>query len=333
MRMKHATLAVAMMALATGAARAEPLTIKVGWVTIAASSVPLSLEKKEILVNYGKTYVIEPIRMASTAAMITALATGDVNVGTLAYSSLAFAILNAKMEDVRIVMDTNQDGVGTHSTGAFMVLKDGPIKKVEDLKGKVIASLTLGSAVDVAMRGMLRKHGVDDKKDVTFVEAQFPNMKSMLLQHKADLIAENRPWIDDPELQDKAKTLFTQKEATGVTQLLIWASRAGYIKEHRAALVDFLTDALRWTRWEFEPKNHAEIVDIAARVSKQPRESFDSYLYTDKDLYKDPNGLPNLEALQSNIDLEKELGFIDKTIVIKNYADLSMIKEAAERLK
>jgi ABC-type nitrate/sulfonate/bicarbonate transport system substrate-binding protein len=180
---------------------------------------------------------------------------------------------------------------------------------------------------------MLRKHGVDDKKDVTFVEAQFANMKSMLLTHKADLIAENQPWVDDPELQQAAVTLFTQKQATGVTQLLIWAARAGYIKDHRAALVDFLTDALRWTRWEFDPKNHAEIVDIAAKELKQPRETLDGYLYTDKDLYKDPNGLPNLDALQANIDLEHDLGFIDRTIPIKDYTDLSLIKEAADRLK
>ena len=318
--------------LAATSAKAEPLGINVGWVTISASSVPLSLEKKELLTHYGKSYVIEPIRMQSTAAMITALATGNVNVGTLAYSSLAFAILNAKLEDIRIVMDTNQDGVGNYWTGQFMVLKDGPIKKVEDLKGKVLASLTYGSAVDVAIRAMLRKHGIDDKKDVSFVEAQFPNMKAMLLEHKADLITTNQPWIQDPELQKAAKTLFTQKEATGVTQLLVWAARSGYIKEHRAAMLDFLEDSLRFTRWALDPKNHAEFVDIAAKALKQPRAALDSYLYTDKDLYKDPNGLPNLEALQANIDLERQLGFIDKSFAVKDYADLSLIREAAQRL-
>src|SRR5579872_5956226 len=133
-------LAVAVAAFigASGVARAaEPLDIKVGWVTMYASSVPLSLDKKELLHHYGQSYTITPIRMASTAAMITGLATGDVSVGTLAYSSLASAILNAKLTDIRIVMDTNQDGVGNSWTGHFMALKDGPVKKVEDLKGKV----------------------------------------------------------------------------------------------------------------------------------------------------------------------------------------------------
>ena len=319
------------MSLAS-ARSAEPLDIKVGWVTMYASSVPLSLDKKELLHHYGQSYTITPTRMASTAAMITGLATGDVNIGTLAYSSLTSAILNAKLNDIRIVMDTNQDGVGNGWSGHFMVLKDGPIKKVEDLKGHVIASLTYGSAVDVAIRAMLRKHGLDDKKDVSFVEASFPNMNSMLLQKKADLVSSTEPWYDDPELQRNATTLFTQRDATGVTQLLVWASRAGYIMEHRAALVDFLEDSLRFTQWALDSKNHDAFVAMVSKAMKVPSETLASYIYTDKDLYKDPHGLPNMAALQSNVDLLHELGFFPSSFKVGDYADLTMIKEADARL-
>ena len=329
--LKFVAVATALMSAAV-VAKADPLDIHVGWVTMYASSVPLSLDKKELMPHYGHSYTITPVRMASTAAMIAGLATGDVNVGTLAYSSLASAVLNAKLDDIRVIMDTNQDGVGNGWTGHFMVLKDGPIKTVEDLKGKVVASLTYGSAVDVAIRAMLRKHGLDDKKDVTFVEAQFPNMKSLLLQHKADLISITYPWYDDPELQANAVTLFTQRDATGITQLLVWAARAGYVKEHRAALVDFLEDSLRFERWALDPKNHAAFVDLTAAAMKAPRETLDSYLYTDKDLYKDPNGLPNMAALQPNIDLLHTLGFFPSSFKVADYSDLGLIKEVDTRL-
>ena len=331
--LKTLVIAALLCGTAVVARAADPLDIKVGWVTMYASSVPLSLDKKELLHHYGKSYTITPIRMASTAAMITGLATGDVALGTLAYSSLASAILNAKLNDIRIVMDTNQDGVGNGWSGHFMVLKDGPIKKVEDLKGHVIASLTYGSAVDVAIRAMLRKHGIDDKKDVTFVEASFPNMNSMLLQKKADLISSTEPWYDDAELQKNATTLFTQREATGATQLLVWASRAGYIKEHRAALVDFLEDSLRFTQWALDPKNHAEFVALVSKAMKVPAETLAAYVYTDKDLYKDPHGLPNMKALQANVDLLHTLGFFNTSFKVTDYADLSLIKEADARLK
>lgn len=82
-RLAAASLASLALFSGTAALCAEPLTINVGWVTLYASSVPLSLEKKELLKHYGQSYIIEPMRMQSTAAMITALATGGVNVGAL----------------------------------------------------------------------------------------------------------------------------------------------------------------------------------------------------------------------------------------------------------
>ena len=48
--------------------------------------------------------------------------------------------------------------------------KDSGINKVEDLKGKVIGTNGGGSAVDVAMRAMLQKHGLEDKRDYTMLE-------------------------------------------------------------------------------------------------------------------------------------------------------------------
>jgi NitT/TauT family transport system substrate-binding protein len=314
-------------------ARAEPVTIKVGWVVLTSSSVPLSLQKKELLHHEGQSYTIEPVLIRSTSAMVTALATGDVDVGTLAYSTLAFAILNAKLDDLRVITGVMEDGTGQAATGHFMVLKDGPVKTVKDLKGRVIASLAAGSAVDIAIRAELRRNGLDDKKDVTIVEAQFPNMKAMLLSHKADLIAISVPYNLDPEVTAAATDLFTQKDATGPTQLLVWGTRQGFAAAHRAALVDFLEDSLRVTRYLTDPAHHDEVVQMVAAGMKQPPEYFQDWLFTAKDFYRDPNGMPNLPALQANIDLEHDLGFIDQTIKVGDYTDLSYVKEAAARLK
>ena len=332
-----AAIAAAMIGMAAvvapvGSGRAaEPLTIHVGWVTLTASSVPLSLERKDLLKHYGQSYTIDPIAMKSTAAMITALATGDVSVGSLAYSSLAFAIENARLDDIRIITGVNEDGVGDYATTHYMVLKDGPIKSVDDLKGKVIASLTAGSAVDIGARAMLRKHGIDDKKDVTFVEAQFPNMRPLLMERKADLVSMILPFTDDPLMKENAVTLFTQKDAVGRTQLLVWTGRKGFLETNRAAVQDFIEDSVRFTRYITAPANHAEAVAMVAKAMKQPPESIE-YLYTERDLYKDPKQLPDIEALQANIDLEHDLGFIPRSIPVKDYTDLSFVEEADKRL-
>ncbi len=156
-----------------------------------------------------------------------------------------------------------------------MVLNDGPIKKVEDLKGKVVATNAAGSAVDVAMRAMLRKHGLEDKRDYTVVEAPFPTMRAMLTEKKVDLVPAVLPFSLDPELRKVAHTLFTTADAVGVTQFSMWVARKPFIDKNRAALVDFMEDTLRIVRWYLDPANHKEVMEIAARITKQPPERFD----------------------------------------------------------
>ncbi len=331
MRLVGFAAVAALLLAGTGLAKADPVTIKVGWVVLTSSSVPLSLENKELLQHYGQSYVIEPVSVRATSAMITALGTGDVNVGTLAYSSLAFAIQNAKLDDLRIISDVSQNRAEDSFTTKFMVLKDGPIKKIEDLKGKVAASLAAGSAVDIAMRAMLRRHHLDDKKDVTIIEGSFPNMKSILLSKRADMVSVMPPFDEDAAMREQATTLFTQKDSMGPVQLIVWAGRAGFINEHRAAMVDFMEDSLRVTRWLMDPANHEEVIDRVAKDTKQPREQLDM-LFTSRDSYRDPNGMPNLTALQHNIDTQREIGLIDKSIAVKDYADLSIVQEATTRL-
>jgi hypothetical protein len=82
-------------------------------------------------------------------------------------------------------------------------------------------------------------------------------------------------------------------------------ARKPFIEAHRAALVDFLEDSLRITRWYLDPKNHDEITEIAARLTKQPADRF-GWVFTKRDYYRDPNMLPNLDALQSNVEMTKE---------------------------
>ena len=57
------------------------------------------------------------------------------------------------------------------------------------------------------------------------------------------------------------------------------------------------------------------------------------WVFTKTDAYRDPNMLPDLAALQRNVDMTKELGFAKASFDVKAYSDLSMVKEAAQRLK
>jgi sulfonate transport system substrate-binding protein len=56
-------------------------------------------------------------------------------------------------------------------------------------------------------------------------------------------------------------------------------------------------------------------------------------VFTNKDAYRDPNMLPDLAALQRNVDMTRDLGFVRGAIDIKKHADLSLVEEAAKRLR
>jgi ABC-type nitrate/sulfonate/bicarbonate transport system substrate-binding protein len=319
--------------MGAGAAHsADPVKIRGAWVAPVSNWASIWLEKKDLAKHFGKSYVYEAVRYQGTPPMITAIANNELEVANLAYSTLAIAVQNAGLDDLRVISDEFQDGVPGYYTQEYMVLVDGPIKKPEDLKGRVVATNAGGSAVDVAMKAMLRKFGLEDKRDYTVVEAPFPTMRAMLGEKKVDMIPAVLPFSLDPELRKISRPLFNQRDAIGVTQMITWQARKAFIDKNRAAMVDFMEDTLRIVRWYLDEKNHKDAMEIAARVTKQPVERFD-WIFTKRDTYRDPDMKPNLEALQKNVDMTKDLGFVRTSFDVKKYTDLSIVEEAAKRLK
>jgi sulfonate transport system substrate-binding protein len=122
---------------------------------------PLLLAKKDLMTHYGQSSVLEPRHFQSTSLELTALASGEADIVSLGYSTLAVAVLNAHLDDVRVVADAN----------------------------------------DVALRWMLHQHGLEDKRDYSTIESDYANMPAMLMSRKAALIIGANPWALNPELQ------------------------------------------------------------------------------------------------------------------------------------
>ncbi|MDH7799448.1 MULTISPECIES: ABC transporter substrate-binding protein [unclassified Beijerinckia] len=326
-----ALAALAALPFAAPVQAQAPVKIRVAWVVPIANLPSLLMVKPELMRNNGKTYVFEPMRFQGTPPMITALATGELDIADFAYSSLALAIQNAGMNDLKVIADESRDGYADYYSAPYFVLKDGPIKEIKDLKGKSVASVGAGSAVDIALRAMLRKNGLEDKRDYNVVEAGFPNMAAMLTSKKVDLISSVLPFSLDPELQKVARPLFTIKDAIGPAQLVVWAAREPFLTKNRAAVLDFLEDSIRVQQWLVDPKNRDEVLQLAGKVANQPPERLSSWLFTKADNYRDPNLVPDIKALQANIDVQSDLGFLKGKIDISKYVDLSLVQEAAKR--
>jgi len=328
-----AAFAMFLAASAAGPARAEPWKIRVGWVTAPTHMQPIidALQKRrpELFPNAGKSYVVESVHFQGTTPQIQALAINELEIASFGPEALALAVGNAHL-DVRMIADVFQDGVPGYTSVTYVVRKDSPIHKVEDLRGKAVASNAIGSFGDSAMRIMMRKHGLSDA-DFTTVEVKFPTMPAMLDEGKVEMI-NLLPKFRYMLTQGKYRVLFTGADSEGRIQAVLWAMRADVIAAHRPALVDFLEDHVRAVRWLLDPAHHEETVALVSEVTKQASDQV-AYVYTKDDTYHSPDGLPDVQATQRALDVELQYHLIKQAITISpKYVDLGPIKEADRRL-
>lgn len=290
-------------------------------------------KKPELLNNINKTYTFEAVYLRGSPLLVTALAAKEIDLANLGFSSMNQAVVNANLNDLRIIFDESEDGVGGQFASETRVLKDSGIDKIEDFKGKIAGTNVLGAATDMQHRNMMRRHGLEANRDYTFIETPFPTMKQMLLEKKIHSGFFPQPFASDPELVEKTKVLFTTADSMGSMMANFTLGRGEFLKANRAAMVDFMEDYLRVIRWYYDPANRQAAIEIVSEASKMPVPVLNTYLFTKRDNYRNLDGLPDLAAIQSNMKVQKDLGFTKSEINVAEHADLSMIKEAAARLK
>ncbi|HEY1505794.1 MAG TPA: ABC transporter substrate-binding protein [Stellaceae bacterium] len=310
---------------------AEPLKIRMSWVITPGELAPILFAHPGLARHEGTSYIVEPIHFTGGPLSIPAIAKGEIDIGGLGYATIAAAIAGAGIDDLMVIGDVLQDGVTGWYSVEYMVLKDGPVRSIDDLRSKNLGVNTIGSLIDLGQRQMLRQHGIDDRKEVTIVEIASPNMKAALSAHKVDMVGVVAAVGADRELRAIARPLFTAAEAIGVTQISALVARASFLKEHRAAIVDFLEDTIRITRWYIDPANHEEAVKIVADFNKQPVERAD-WAFTRADQYRSPDTVPDTDALQRNVDLLWKLGFLKAPLDMSRHTDLSLVREAGARI-
>jgi ABC-type nitrate/sulfonate/bicarbonate transport system substrate-binding protein len=324
--------AAALLISGAGGARADgPVRIRLAWATVPGQLLACFYQKPDMLKHYGKSYVVEPVYYKGSGPQITALAAGELELALYAPDALAYSVENAGLKDIRVIGDATRDGHGDYNSRKYMVLAQSPIRTIEDLKGKVLATNSIAGAMDTGMRIMLRRHGLEDRRDYRVVELDFPHQFPALLAGTIDLASIPLPFSIAVEKTGKARTLFTLKDAMGESDMTIITARGAFIAAHRAALVDFFEDTQRMMHWFYDPANRPAALALAAAFTKRPVGYFADWLLTKKDDYRDPDIRPNLQAVQEDIDIETKMGLLKRRIDVAQYADLSLVDEAARR--
>jgi sulfonate transport system substrate-binding protein len=315
-------------------AAAEPVKIRVGWVSAPSSLVPM-IQQTGVARHNGKSYILEPVYFAASSTGITAIQAGEIDIVNVNFLTLPVAVQNAGLRDLKAVASEIEDGVGDAFSMRFMVRKDSDIKSVADLKGKTIATIGRGSGVHLGLLAIAKRNNLLENRDYTLIETPFPTMKAFLKDNKASLIVVTTGFAADPELNQIGRTLFTLKDTfEGPSALSFWAAREPFIAKNRAALVDFFEDALLANRWFTNPSNRDRAIEIVAELTKLPPAALQQWVFKDDgDFFRDPNLAVKIDMLQKNVDQIRKLGIIKQDFDVKAHTDLSVMAEAAARLK
>src|SRR5471032_395671 len=110
MTIKAAALAAALLIgafapISSPAHAAEPVKIRVGWIVMPSNLAPILFAKAGIGRHNDKSYALDPVYFSSSSTEITALATGEIDIAAMGFSTLPLAIENAGMKDLRLLAD------------------------------------------------------------------------------------------------------------------------------------------------------------------------------------------------------------------------------------
>jgi sulfonate transport system substrate-binding protein len=282
--------------------------------------------KENVLKHYGKSYTLEMTFTRGTPEAATLLASGQADLGTLAFSTFATAIAkNAVAGGLSIISDNYQDGHAGNATNTFFVLQDSPIKTVEDLKGKKVGINAFGSAVDLVLRVVLKKKGLDPKRDVQIVEVNFPNMAAAIREKRLDCGVLVIPFLAVESRKGDLRPLFTDGDAFGPSSVIFQVARTEFLKQNEEAVRGYLADYVTGLNWYYDKANRSKAIELVAAFTKSPKEVLDSYFATGSDYYRDPNGCVPAAVIQKPINAMIEENLIPQPVDASKYLALSYL--------
>ncbi|WP_397474007.1 ABC transporter substrate-binding protein [Pusillimonas sp.] len=309
-------LASAVLAGAAVSASAQPIpTIKVAFNAPGDEAKLLMREHPEYFPAIGRDYKIEWLHLQGTATVSQALIVGTADCGISAPLTLAQGIIAAGLQPVLIGATIGESP--TSFTSYWAVKEDSPIKTIQDLKGKTVAVNTIGSQLDAFTRMWLKQNGIDPQRGVNIAEIPFPLAETALRQGRVDAIILVQPFASRAEEAGGLRKLGAQRDVQTTLLNLIEVCSKRFVDEHPDAAAQYAKDFASASS-RFSSDKEASIKLISKTV-KLPEPVLKSFMFTDKDYQRYPDGAIDIDSLQQSFDIFHANGFLDKKLDAKAY--------------
>jgi ABC-type nitrate/sulfonate/bicarbonate transport system substrate-binding protein len=307
--------------LGNSVAQTPPL-IRLGRGFAAEEQVWLMSVRKDLTPNQGKRYELKQILFQANPERFQAFLAGEIDAGTA--PGLAVIFGREQGLEIKIVASVCQEAKGDkYFTTTYMVKDDGPVKRVQDLKGGTIGVVGIKTATDLWARAGLLNAGLVPDKDTKVVPMAFPAIGEAVRSGKVTAGTFVEPFYSAEMAKGGLRKLFTATDAMGYDhELLDIFFGEKFLKQHPDAVRAFLADYVAVTRWYLANTEQAK-TDL--HKAGFVRTALEAYLKT-ADWKRDPNARVDVESLKKlSVFMRDKLQWLEKPANVDSMVDLSYL--------
>jgi len=315
-------LAVFLLFVCASASAQDAPLIRFGRGFAAEEQMWLMSARPDLTPNQGKRYQLKQILFQANPERFQAFLAGELDAGTAPGLAVIFA--HAQGADMKIVASICQEAAGKqYFSTTYMVKDDGPVKRVQDLKGGTIGVVGIKTATDLWARAGLINAGLVPDKDTKVVPMQFPAIGEAVRSGKVSAGTFVEPFYSAEVAKGGLRKLFTAVDAVGYDhELLDIFFGEKFLKAHPDAVRAFLADYVAVTRYYLANTAQAKADLHKAGFVRTPLEIY----LKNADWKRDPGGRVDVASLEklSKFMLEK-LQWLEKPVNVQEMVDLSFL--------
>jgi ABC-type nitrate/sulfonate/bicarbonate transport system substrate-binding protein len=307
--------------LGNAVAQTPPL-IRLGRGFAAEEQVWLMSVRKDLTPDQGKRYELKQILFQANPERFQAFLAGEIDAGTA--PGLAVIFGREQGLEMKIVASVCQEAKGDkYFTTTYMVKDDGPVKRVQDLKGGTIGVVGIKTATDLWARAGLLNAGLVPDKDTKVVPMAFPAIGDAVRTGKVSAGTFVEPFYSAEMAKGGLRKLFTATDAMGYDhELLDIFFGEKFLNQHPDAVRAFLADYVAVTKYYLANTEQAKTDLHKAGFVRTP---LPVYLKT-SDWKRDPNARVDVESLKKlSVFMRDKLQWLEKPVNVDSMVDQSYL--------
>jgi ABC-type nitrate/sulfonate/bicarbonate transport system substrate-binding protein len=262
----------------------------------------------------------------SSGAAVQALIGGSLHMTTT--SPGAAFLAQDKAPDMKQI-------IGIYESSPYTLVAAPEIKKIEDLRGKVLGGTGVKTGADTeSLRVMLHHHGFQDPRDYTVAAVGSVRERSQALLNKTIWgVAQLEPYtsiLKEQGMVELARA--SDYPSLKLIEMVVVVAMKPWYTANQDTVVKFLHGWAEATEWLTDPKHKAEAVKILAeRMKVEEKYAAQAYrVFVEEVKGFAPKGRLNLEAVRQAAANQKIIGGTAPADVAK-YVDTSVWEKAFGR--